>query len=528
MPKMMSLCLLVLIAAAWPALAPAQEQAKPASEKKAAVAAAPKPLHPPLDCLKTYEITEYPIMGWCFHGKGGGGYDEAYVRAAKAAGFNVLVESQEMLKPAKKVGGVKIMAVAFRFNTWRIERQVLNRFGADHPSLLGFVLDDNCRRISGNSKAVATWLKKNHPRLVPYVSENQDTRNQVKTDLRILGTQNWRMKRGDVRGANGYCGRMEMDRHVANIYRMSFWPLWYGMANRGSIRFQLYAAIAYGAQGVLCFAYTPNRPHWKPNGWVTKTHADAAVYVHDVIGRHVLGTRSMGVLHSSGMGRARRSNKWIARMDPGLIAGMLFTEKLFYAKDPNKVPTYAMVVRKEFVRGKEPPARTVRVDFTPAVSAVEVLERKTGTDADNIRKIEPAFSAAVTLLTGDGRLLVLNPDLGPALGPLEAPYLDVCKRAGDLMARARATRAAEEAKAEPTEPAKRKGKKGKPKAKKEPPLPKAEPLAEGEFGRIFAAIEKDVRALAGKKADSAQIADTVARLEAALTYLKAQSPEEKK
>ncbi len=490
------------------------------------------PVHPRLEVLKRHQITEYPIIAWCFHGRGGGGYDEAYVRAAKGAGFNVLIESQEMLKPAKKVGGVKIMAVAFRFNTWRIERQTLNRFGADHPALMGFVLDDNCPRISGNSKHVATWLKQKHPRLVPFVSENHDTRNQIKTNIRILGTQNSRMKRGDARAADGYCGRMEMDRNVANMYRMSFWPLWYGMASAGAVRFQIYAAVAYGAQGVIVFAYTPNKAHWKPDGRIYKAHAHAAGYVHDVIGRHVLGTRSMGVLHSSGMGaRTARSNRWVARMDDGLIAGMLFAEKSFYARDRDKVPTYVMVVHKRFVRGAEPPARVVRVDFGPGIHVVEVLERKTGSDADKIRKIEPAFSVPISLLTGDGKLLAINPDL-EFLGSLAGPYRDICKEMSGLMARVRATRAAIKAAAKaadpqtmPAEEPKRKGrrKKARPAPKPVDPGPKAEPLAPGEFEKLITAIQANAVKLAAGATD-AQAKDTTARLTAAVTYIRQRAP----
>jgi len=443
------------------------------------------PLHPPLKVLERFKITEYPIIAWCFHGKGQG-YDEPYVRAAKGAGFNVLIESQEMLRPAKVVGGVKIMAVAFRFNTLRIERQTLNRFGADHPNLMGFVLDDNCRRISGNSKHVGTWMKKNHPHLIPYVSENHDTRNQIKTDIRILGTQNSRLKNGNVAGANGYCNRMETDRRVANMFGMSFWPLWYGMNANGSVRFQVFSAMAYGAQGVVCFAYTPIRGHWKPGGRTFKEHAHAAAYVHNVIGPHVLGTRSVGVLHAPGKAA---SNKWVARMDDGLIAGMLFTEKRLAAKDPAKVPNYVMVVRKEF--GPNTQAKQMRVDFAPEIPVVEVLQRKTGTDADKIRVFEPAASVPLKLLTGDARLLVLNPDLTP-LGDVAEPYLTLCKRMSALAADVRAGGA------------------------KDP----AEKIA---------AIRKDVAALAAKATD-AQTKDTLARLTAAvesLTKLQPKPKEEK-
>ncbi|KKK89020.1 hypothetical protein LCGC14_2737320, partial [marine sediment metagenome] len=198
----------------------------------------------------------------------------------------------------------------------------------------------------------------------PETQAAAELRGQIRSDIRILGTQNKRMGGGTARAANGYCGRMEMDRHAANMYRMSFWPLWYDMTSAGSVRFQLYSAIAYGAQGVVCFAYTPNRSHWKPTGRTYKAHAHAAAYVHNVIGRHVLGMRSMGVLHSTGMGsKARRSNAWVLRMDDDLIAGMLFAGKRYYAKDPDKVPNYVMVVHKRFVRGPEPAARVARVDF---------------------------------------------------------------------------------------------------------------------------------------------------------------------
>ena len=43
--------------------------------------------------MKTYvRIDEYPVMAWCFHGRGSPGYNEEFVKQAELSGFNVLVE----------------------------------------------------------------------------------------------------------------------------------------------------------------------------------------------------------------------------------------------------------------------------------------------------------------------------------------------------------------------------------------------------------------------------------------------------
>jgi hypothetical protein len=263
-------------------------------------------------------------------------------------------------------------------------------------------------------------------------------RGQIKTDIRILGTQNWRMKGGGTPQADGYCGRMEMDRQAANTYQMAFWPLWYDKSNPGSIRFQTFAAIAYGAQGVVCFAYTPSLPPWAPDGPARKAHAPMAQYVREVVGPHVLGTRSSSVVHSTGMGpQAKRTNRWVARMDDDLLAGTLYTDKRLPDEKSGRPPDYVMLVHKRFTTGDEPAPRTVRVDFTPAIIAVEVLLPRVADSGAAVRRIEPGFSAAVDLLCGDGRLLVVNPELKDVLGEQAAAYRALCERAGKLAEEAR-------------------------------------------------------------------------------------------
>jgi hypothetical protein len=269
------------------------------------------------------------------------------------------------------------------------------------------------------------------------VSENQDLRGQIKTDIRILGTQNWRMKGGGAAQADGYCGRMEMDRHAANVYQMAFWPLWYDKSNPGSIRFQTYAAIAYGAQGVVCFAYTPSLPPWGPDGPARKAHAPLARYVREVVGPRVLGTRSSGVLHSTGMGpKAQRTNRWVARMDENLVAGTLYVETQLAEEKNGRPPDYVMVVHKRFAPREEPPPAKLHIDFMPAIVAVEVLEPPAESGGAKLRRIEPGFHSAVDLLCGDGRLLVVQPELKDLLGPQAAAYRTLCERASRLAAKA--------------------------------------------------------------------------------------------
>ncbi|MCE9548188.1 MAG: hypothetical protein K8T25_22170, partial [Planctomycetia bacterium] len=202
------------------------EPAKPPKEAQAEIKTGNGFLHPPLECMKRFtRIDSYPIVGWCFHGKGGGGNDAEYVRTAKGAGFNVLLDAAELLTPAAEVGGVKVMPIVFRWPVDKLKSDLFARH-PDSPVLLGLVLDDDCPQIYPWSINASNFLKSDYPHLVPYISENPHPKSQAKTQMPILSTQNYSIKNFGHKdyARRAYCSGMGRDRVAANKYHMTFWP----------------------------------------------------------------------------------------------------------------------------------------------------------------------------------------------------------------------------------------------------------------------------------------------------------------
>jgi len=430
------------------AAAPAAETAQPTSMPAGASDWPQKSfVHPPLKCMRLYtRIDEYPVIAWCFHGRGAPGYNEEFVKQAQACGFNVLLDAAIMLKPVEQFEGMKVLAVVFRFPPERITKEVFEKFG-DHPRLLGFVLDDNCPRIYGWSIKASNWLRGNYPHLVPWISENPDPTGQSRTAMRILGTQNyWYTRSPGPWGRQAFVSTLGRDRDKGNALNMSFWPLISTPTSPAGVRFQALAAAAHGAQGVCYFAYCPGDrwPQWKhPQGDVAQAAAHANTYLTKVAGKYIWGTRCMGVLHAPRDGDVPRNagragqGQIIEDMDKEVLAGLLLPEKEFLEpapKDGKKLPLYAFVVDKRFGG----PKRTIHVNFSGDVKLVEVFERPTGTDRDKLRIIEPACSVPLELLAGDGRLLRLNPDgIDKLFGPDGGKYLTAVNAVTDLHRKAR-------------------------------------------------------------------------------------------
>ncbi|MHC4983415.1 MAG: chitobiase/beta-hexosaminidase C-terminal domain-containing protein [Planctomycetota bacterium] len=465
----LTVALSLIVCLAWPAAAEAESRpaaatqpaatAEDAPAGKAEAKAAPLPagasewadkkfVHPPLKCMRLYKrIDEFPVVAWCFHGRGAPGYNEKFVEQAGTCGFNVLLDAAIMLKPVEKFEGMKVLAVVFRFPPERITREVFKPFG-DHRRLLGFVLDDNCPRIYGWSIKASNWLRAKYPHVVPYISENPDARGQSRTAMRVLGTQNYGLYRygGGPYAIRAYCSHLERDRINGNKYDMSFWPLFSAPGSTSEIRFQAFAAVAHGAQGIVYFAYSPGDrwPQWKPGGSVAKAAYYANSYITSVVGRHLWGNRCLTVVHAHGDGTAPAYASRPAKgaivedIDQATLAGLLMPEADFYAETEKKVPLYAMVVDKRSSRRDVHKPRTARISFGPDVKLVEVLARKTGTEADEIRKIEPPWSVPLKLLAGDGILLRLNPEgVEELFGPGGREYVTAVESIGALRRKAR-------------------------------------------------------------------------------------------
>jgi len=432
-----------------PADAPKAEEAKPTEPIQPKKSVGPPAgldnptdfLHPPLECMKRFErIDRFPLVGWCFHGKGGGGHDEEYIRKATGAGFNVLIDSARMLPPAAKAGNVKILPVVFRWPVEKVQAEIFDVYG-DPAELLGLVLDDNNPKIYKWSINASRFLTKDYPHLIPYISENPDPSAQARTPMPILSTQNYSIKNfghGNY-ARQAYCSGMGRDRVNANRLKMTFWPIWVTPCSTSEMRYQHYVALAYGAQGLVCFAYTPNRPNWFVDQWNYTDAKHINQRVAEVFGPRVWGCRSPGVYHTPGRGKPKPDldpavGQIIERLDSDLLASPLVLEKDFYQEGGPGKPTYIMVVDKRTTEKNkdEPPARTARVDFGPQIRYVELLG-PVHPKEPALRRIEPAWSVPYELLAGEGIILGVDPpDMEKLLGDLAGPYMEIVEKTRDV------------------------------------------------------------------------------------------------
>lgn len=289
------------------------------------------------------------------------------------------------------------------------------------------------------------FLNKDYPHLIPYISENPDPSAQARTPMPILSTQNYSIKNfghGNY-ARQAYCSGMGRDRVNANRLKMTFWPIWVTPCSTSEMRYQHYVALAYGAQGLVCFAYTPNRPNWFVDQWNYTDAKHINKRVAEVFGPRVWGCRSPGVYHTPGRGKPKPDlepalepapGQIIERLDSDLLASPLVLEKDFYHEGGPGKPTYIMVVDKRTTEKNkdEPPVRTARVDFGPQVRFVELLGPVHAKEPA-LRRIEPAWSVPYELLAGEGIILGVDPpDMEKLLGSLAKPYGDIVDQSRDV------------------------------------------------------------------------------------------------
>ena len=480
-------------------------------------------VHPPLKVMEPYKrIDEYPIIAWCFHGQGKKHvpYDEKYARDAKNCGFNMLIDGAVMLEPCRKVGGMKVVVPAFHHPPDKLTETIFKAYG-DHPCLVGIVVDDNNPRIHRNVIANAKWLTDTYPHIVPWDSENPDPRTQSKTTMRVLGTQNYPFMRGHRNPVAGYSFNCWVDRIWGIRANMSVWEIFSGANSFNQIRFQMMAALAYGSQGLVNFAYTPHRdvPHRGPmyvpgNPFIPK-FKKMHDYIRLVVGRHLWGTRCIDVIHSV-HGGDHTNARWkivaptfdagqlVVRGSEFMMVGYLTPEKRFLAKDTG-VPEYFLVIDKRTSGGDTPQRQPMAVMLSTKVPVVEMLDETAVKDA-RVRKLIPGWKVRMNSEGGEGLLLRVAPDLETLLGGPKGLKLYECINTTMAALQWKAT----------------------------PPAAAGKRIAEGhlahvrvdqkEIDKAVAAAEKDSAALATVLAAAVEVgaitatqaADTIQRLKAAM------------
>lgn len=380
-------------------------------------------VHPPLNCMRACtRIDEYPISAWCFHGTKAGRspYNEEYVRNAKAIGFNVLIDAVDILPFAEKVGGVKVQLAQLWENPAKLRQKVFdNPAVGDHPLVQGIVIGDNGGGFGKLQIETAQWLKQNYPHL-PAIMSQYPCRMRADTPMRIWHMQNYPFMPGRSRNPpTHYVTILNNDRLSCNANDMALFECYAGDVSFSRVQFQIMAAMAYGAQGLSNFCYSPHRmAGYKPDSPLVPLWFKMHRYAIDVLGRHLWGTRSYDVLHSSAGGRHPDASNYdasqpVVRATDDTLVGLLTPEKRFLAKD-TAVPEYLLFVDKR-QGATTPEARDSYLMLRENIPAVELLDPEATVDA-KIRKIVPGFKVRMKIEGSDARLLRVAPDLEALLG----------------------------------------------------------------------------------------------------------------
>ncbi len=296
----------------------------------------------------------------------------------------------------------------------RPELQWLHERYGRHPALAGYLLGDDFGAIPAELVETTAWLRQNAPHLFPWICQNvMSAESLAKAGNPIQDPQIYpTLYRKDTSAAEQafeYCRQLEQHRQGCRRHDLIPWPMFNvcGVDSDSLLRFQVYAALAYGAQGLWYFTYRDGlvdghgyateaqvRAHLRPT-WADARDANRRLAAW---GPLLLGTRCVGLFGARDMpARAEEpsAGKLVEQMSDHLLVGVLRSP----AAD---AVALAMVVdtRVDKARGVLP-ERRVELRFAPAAAKVQRAEGGALHDL-------PAGPVSFTLPAGGGQLLRLE------------------------------------------------------------------------------------------------------------------------
>jgi len=383
--------------------------------------------------MKRFKVKDFVIGAWCPPAP-----NEANYRAYIDAGFNLVMTYRNYRNPDKEFEVAEKLGLWMLIDTYMsnetpwggIEpdpppdepmhhrarpaelRWLLDRYGKS-PVLAGFLMGDDIG-LPDHILENAEILLKDAPGLFPWYATNMDIERQIHAPIPMLSTQNYAyvIRKGEPEPVKrqAYCDRLGRDRRITNRFNMVLWPWVICMpeASPSEVRFQVYACVAYGAQGLWYY-------YFEDNVWDTRNqkpgpkHAvvsECNRYITGV-GPLLIGRRCVGVFHSPGNeqpGHALTPGKdqFVRSMSDGLMAGLLVPEDKIGL--PDAQPDYVMVVDKRAVKvgQPEPGERDVVVEFEPGVAGVSVVA------ADMTVTSMKGNRAVLRLRSGGGVLIAVD------------------------------------------------------------------------------------------------------------------------
>ena len=285
------------------------------------------------------------------------------------------------------------------------------RYGT-HPALAGYLLGDDIGAVPQELIDTTRFLRRHAPHLFPWVCQcSHNPASLVEAgnpigNLQVYPTLYEKDLSAPVQG-HVFCQQVDACRKDYRRHDLVMWPMFnvVGVRSDSLVRFQVYASLAYGAQGLWYYTYrnglqkgcgyktveqvrTAMEPTW--------AHAAEANRRVGAWGTHLLGRWADGVF-ATGQPRLPAirpaTGRLIEHMSDDLLVGIL--------TKPGASPLAMVVDRRVDKKPGAVPERQATVRFAPAVTGVDVLE------GDAQRSLS-GRTVALTLRGGDGQLLALR------------------------------------------------------------------------------------------------------------------------
>lgn len=289
------------------------------------------------------------------------------------------------------------------------------RFGG-HPALVGYLLGDDQGAMSPQLVACTKFLRENAPHLMPWICGWVPAAELAAHDNPFV---NWQIyptlyntNESAKAQARRYCEAYDRMRRDCLRRGLTPWPMFNACGDDVSdstLRFPIYAALAYGAQGIWYFTYRTALTRSKEGQRGFERYEDALANVkpnyyvakkanHRVLawGPKLLGRKCEGVL-STGW----RIENAVGPGPDVIVTGMSEDLLVGILTKPQR-RLMAMVVDKRV--SKEPgatPPREVELTFSEMVTRIEVMATPKSRSVQGHR-------VGLTLEGGEGMLLGLT------------------------------------------------------------------------------------------------------------------------
>jgi hypothetical protein len=299
------------------------------------------------------------------------------------------------------------------------ELQWLHARYGNHPSLAGYLLGDDYGAVPPELVATTQFLHDHAPQLIPWICQNvMSAESLAKAGNPIQDPQIYpTLYQHDWPAADQgleLCQQLQKLRRGCLSHDLIPWPMFNvcGVESDSLLRFQVYASLAFGAQGIWYFTYRDGlqkgagyedeatvRANLLP-GWAVAAEANKRVAGW---GPRLLGLKTAGLFATgtpiSGCATPGKG-KLIEAMSDELLVGV-------GVKD-SAAPQVMVVDRRVDKLPGAVPRRAVTVRFARAVNGIEVL------GPAGSRRVA-GHAIRLTLAGGAGQLLVLT---GQGLEPL--------------------------------------------------------------------------------------------------------------